>query len=393
MSRSLFNYKNNLLCFDETSLSDLSVVKNYQDPVLIYKKSLIEERIQWVKSWSSLKQLHFAVKSNFSPTVLQLFLKNKCGLDVVSLGEIQAGLKQGFSPQDIIFSGVGKTSRELEWSIDHGIYQINVESISELKKIIHLAEKKNKVVAVGLRVNPLIDAGTHPYISTALKDSKFGIQLEDLKECLQLFKTTQNVKFKCLSFHIGSQILETNAFKQSIEKMKILFLELKSEFSELDRFDVGGGLGIDYKSHDMNNDLERWLSLKKIYEDELNHFNADILCELGRFVVARSGVFVSQVQYIKNKNCLVLDLGMNNNMRPSLYQAHHAFYNLKNHAQTKNKYKIVGPVCESSDIFHQNYELTPVQENDLLVMADCGAYVRSMASDYNLRPIAEEVFI
>ncbi len=393
MSRSLFSYKNNSLCFDETSLSDLSVVENYQDPVLIYKKSLIEERIQWVKSWSSLKQLHFAMKSNFSPTVLQIFLKNKCGLDVVSLGEIQAGLKQGFSPQDIIFSGVGKTSRELEWSIDHDIYQINIESISELKKIIQIAEKKNKTVHVGLRVNPLIDAGTHPYISTALKDSKFGIQLEDLKECLQLFKTTKKVQFKCLSFHIGSQILETNVFKQSIEKMKTLFLELKSEFSELDRFDVGGGLGIDYTSHASGEDLERWLSLKKIYESELNDFKADILCELGRFVVARSGVFISQVQYIKNKNCLVLDLGMNNNMRPSLYQAHHAFYNLNNHTQNKNNYKIVGPVCESSDIFHQNYELTTIQENDLLVMADCGAYVRSMASDYNLRPIAEEIFI
>ena len=179
MSRNLFTYKNNLLFFDGANLSDLLQVKNYTDPVIIYKTSLIEERIQWVKSWSSLKQLHFAVKSNFNPTILQLFLKNKCGLDVVSLGEIQAGLKQGFSPQDIIFSGVGKTRHELDWSIDHGVYQINVESISELKKIIQIAEEKNKIVSVGLRVNPLVDAGSHPYISTALKDSQFGIHLED----------------------------------------------------------------------------------------------------------------------------------------------------------------------------------------------------------------------
>lgn len=393
MSRNLFTYKNNLLFFDGANLSDLLQVKNYTDPVIIYKTSLIEERIQWVKSWSSLKQLHFAVKSNFNPTILQLFLKNKCGLDVVSLGEIQAGLKQGFSPQDIIFSGVGKTRHELDWSIDHGVYQINVESISELKKIIQIAEEKNKIVSVGLRVNPLVDAGSHPYISTALKDSKFGIHLEDLKECLNLFKKTKNVQFKCLSFHIGSQILDTHVFKQCIEKMKILFLELKSEFSQLDRFDVGGGLGIDYKSDDVSQDHQRWLDLKKIYESELDHFGADILCELGRFVVARSGVFVSQVQYIKNQNCLVLDLGMNNNMRPSLYQAYHGFYNLKKHSENKIDYKIVGPVCESSDIFHQNYKLTSVQEDDLLIMADCGAYVRSMASDYNLRAIAKEVFI
>lgn len=393
MSRELFTYQNNDLHFAGSKLSALPVVANYQEPVLVYQKSLISERIAWVKSWTKLKQLHFAMKSNYHPEILKLFKDGGCGLDVVSLGEIKHGLDCGFSPKDFIFSGVGKTIAEIEFAIDQQIYQINVESAAELRRISDIATRKNKKISVGLRVNPLIDTPTHPYISTALKDSKFGIDLNDVPECLDVIKKNPPVEFKCLSFHIGSQILDPLVFKESVEKMKVYFLELKKQFPNLDRFDVGGGLGIDYKSHNLDTDFERWTSLKSAYNDSLKDFDADILSELGRFIVARSAVFICEVQYIKNKNMLVLDLGMNNNLRPSLYQAHHHFYNLKKHSDTKLNYSLVGPICESSDVFHRNFPLFETKEMDLLVMADCGAYVRSMASTYNLKNIASEVFI
>ena len=393
MSRDLFTYQNNELYFAGAKLSDLPCVRNYQEPVLVYQKFLIAERIAWVKSWTKLKQLHFAMKSNYHPEVLKLFKVAGCGLDVVSLGEIKHGLENGFSPKDFIFSGVAKTIPEIEFAIDNQIFQINVESAAELRRISDIALKKNKKVSVGLRVNPLIETPTHPYISTALKDSKFGIDLNDVPECLDVIKKNPLVEFKCLSFHIGSQILDPLVFKESVEKMKVYFLELKSQFSSLTRFDVGGGLGIDYKNHDLDQDFDRWTNLKKAYDESLTNFDADILSELGRFIVARSAVFICQVQYIKNKNMLVLDLGMNNNMRPSLYQAHHHFYNLRKHSDKQTNYALVGPICESSDVFHKNFSLGETKEMDLLVMADCGAYVRSMASNYNLKNIAPEVFI
>jgi len=393
MSRNLFSYNDRKLNFAGIDLNQLPEVQDYSEPFIIYKKSLIIERIKWVKSWQKLHQLHFAVKANFHPHILKLFLDHHCGLDVVSGGELRAGIEVGFKPQDFIFSGVGKTKHELEFAIDLGIYQINVESPSELKRIAEISRAQNKKVAIGLRVNPLIDTPTHPYISTALKDSKFGIDLQDVPECLEVFKNNQQLSFKCLSFHIGSQILEPQIFRETVDKMKVYFLDLKKNHSTLDRMDIGGGLGIDYKDHNIAHDFSRWLHLIGEYDQALTGFNADIVSELGRFMVARSGIFISQVQYIKNKNMLVLDLGMNNNMRPSLYQAHHHFYNLVKHTDHQKKYSLVGPICESSDVFHKSFELFETQENDLLVMADCGAYVRSMASEYNLKNMAREIFI
>ncbi len=399
MPRNLFYYQNlpqrpdQSLFFEGINLINLDQVKNYSEPFLIYKKSLIKERIQWLKSWPQLTQLHYAMKANYHPEILKIFLDQGCGLDVVSLGEIQAGFEIGFKPKDILFSGVGKTVAELEFAIEHEIFQINVESQSELKRIIQIAKNKNKKVAIGLRVNPEIEVSTHPYISTALKDSKFGIDLGELSEVLALIQTEPLIQFKCISFHIGSQILQTEVLNEALIKMKKLYLDLKKDFNLLNRLDLGGGLGIDYHHHDTNDDEQRWLNLKNNYSDILKDFKDEVYCEMGRFMVARSGIFISQVQYIKKENMLVLDLGMNNNLRPSLYQAHHHFYNMiKSSVALLKNYSIVGPICESSDVFHKKFNLYPVAEGDFLVKADCGAYVRSMASQYNLKNIAPEYF-
>lgn len=393
MSRNLFNYQDNALHFSDLNLSEIPVIKNYTEPVIIYKKSLLKERIQWLKSWYTLKRLHFAMKSNFNPLILKEFLASGCGLDVVSLGEIQAGLSAGFSTKDFIFSGVGKTYTELEFAIKNEIYQINVESVSELRRISEIAEKYHKTVDVGLRINPLIDGQTHPYVATALKDSKFGIQSDDITECLTIIKKNSKIRFKCLSFHIGSQITDVRIFQESILKMKKLFLDLKPQFPELDRFDIGGGLGLDYHNHDVNLDFFVFQQLQNVCDDALKDLDADILSEMGRFLVARAGIFICQVQYIKNQNMLVLDLGMNNNLRPSLYQSHHHFFNLYQKSNIKKDYSIVGPLCESSDQFHKSFPLYEVSELDLLIKADVGAYVRAMASQYNLKNIATEVFV
>ena len=395
MSKELFQYKDKNLCFNDIQLNQLELIKNYKKPIILYQKSIIQNRINWIKSWKSLHRLHFAMKANDNIEILKLILQNNCGVDVVSLGEVKKALLVGFKPADIIFSGVGKTKYEISEAIDMQIYQINVESISELLRIQHIANQKNKKVNIGLRVNPEVDAKTHPYIATALVDSKFGLAMTDLPDCLKILKSSAHLVFKSISYHLGSQIMSAEPFSDAVKKIKPFFKKLQTEFTTLDRLDLGGGLGIDYKNHDMKKDEFNWQNLKSVYENELQDIKADFLLEIGRFVVARSGVLISEVQYIKktqNKEIVILDVGMNNLMRPSLYQAYHHIFALKKNENQK-KYMIVGPICESTDFFHKDFDICQLNEGDLVAICDVGAYGRSMASNYNLQDIAEEFFI
>ena len=395
MSKTLFHFEHNQLCFDGVQLSHLNLIRDYQRPVMLYRKNIIAERIGWMKSWKKLHRLHFAMKSNDHIEILKLFLAQNCGLDVVSIGEIEKAYAVGFKPIDLIFSGVGKTKYEISKAIDDGIYQINVESISELRRVQELAKIKKTSVNIGLRLNPQVDAQTHPHIATALMDSKFGISTCDISVCLDMFRSSPQLIFKSISYHLGSQIMTAEPFQNALSKIKPLFLELQTEFKTLDRLDLGGGLGIDYKDHDLQNDFDRWEKLKSVYQTELADFPAQCLMEMGRFLVARSAILISQVQYIKkteNTEIVICDVGMNNLMRPSLYQAYHHVMPLKKSSHEK-KYMIVGPICESTDFFHKDIQTTKLNENDLLAICDVGAYGRSMASNYNLQPIAEEFFI
>jgi diaminopimelate decarboxylase len=362
---------------------------------LLYQRHLIQQRIDWIKSWDKLHKLHFAMKSNDNVDVLKLILKNNCGLDVVSLGEIEKAKACGFKPQDLIFSGVGKTKFELSKAIDDDIYQINVESISELHRISQISKNQNKKVNIGLRINPEVDANTHPNIATALRDSKFGLARTDLEVCFNLIDANSNLVFKAISYHLGSQIMSATPFLDALRKVKPLFLKLQSKYKSLNRLDLGGGLGIDYKNHDLEKDEIQWRNLKAVYESELSDLKADFLIEMGRFVVARSAVLISEVQYIKkteNTEIVILDVGMNNLMRPSLYQSYHHMLPFLKRAMSK-KYMIVGPICESTDFFHKEILTSEIHEGDLIALCDSGAYVRSMASNYNLQPIVEEYFL
>lgn len=398
MSRDLFDYRHGELYFNNHQLTSLASVQNYHQPFYLYDLNLIQERLDAIKSWKGLHRLHYAMKANYSEEVLKLILKNGCGLDVVSLGEIQHGLSCGFSPSDIIFSGVGKTKTELRWAIQNDIYQINVESLSELQRVAALCEEQKKTASIGLRLNPEVDAKTHPHIATALHDSKFGFSMSDLPEINSILQNNPRLKLVALSYHLGSQIVEAQVYEEAIVKIKPLYLEMRKKFPTLQRLDVGGGIGLNYHDHDLSHDFKRWDQIKQIYSRELNDFGAEVLFEIGRFLVARAAVLVAQVQYIKKteyKNFAILDVGMNNLMRPMLYKAYHHIYPLIKKTNPPNEYLycVVGPLCESTDVFHHNIQLSELKSDDLVIIADVGAYCKSMASHYNLQPIAQDSFL
>lgn len=397
MSRKLFFYKDVELQFGAKPFALSKYVKNYKRPVIVYDKNLIKERIKWIQQWKGLGRLHYAMKANFNPELLKIFKKSNCGLDVVSLGEMKHAMKVGFKSKDFIFSGVAKSSKELVWAIDNEIYQINIESISELKRVIHISNKKKKKVQVGLRLNPEIDAETHPSISTALKDSKFGLDFEVARVAIQMIAAEPRVELKALSFHLGSQIMNVKVFEKALAVMKPFYKEAQKLCPELDRLDLGGGLGIDYRNSDLDLDQNRWQDLQKVFTRELKDFKAFILLEVGRFLVARSGVLLSRIEVIKEtsyqKKFLILDVGMSHLMRPALYQAFHDIWPLKLKSGPTTTYEVVGPICESTDVLLAEKDFSPVEENDFVAICDVGAYGSSMASNYNLRDAALEIFV
>ena len=396
MSRKLLQYQQNQLCFGLNPKPLQNFVKNYDRPVIVYDLDIIKERIGWIQRWAGLGKLHFAVKANFHPRILRTIKEAGCGADVVSVGEIKRAVECGFQMSDIIFSGVGKSREELSWAIEREIYQINVESISELKKIIQISKSLNKEVNLGLRINPEVDAETHKSISTALKDSKFGLDFETGRECIRLIAAAESVNLKSLSFHLGSQILNVSVYEKAIRVMRPYFEDAKKICPELDRMDLGGGIGIDYHDADSEQDERRWAALQSLYEKELKGFQATFLLEIGRFLTARSGVLISRIEIIKNtpaKKFLILDAGMTHIMRPALYDAFHRIMPLQLKEGAKQTYDVVGPICESTDVLGSDREITPVSEEEFVAICDVGAYGSVMASDYNLRDRVLEVFI
>ena len=397
MSRKLFQYKGVDLNFGVTPTPLHNYTQNYRQPVLIYDTAVIKERVEWIQKWKNLGRLHYAMKANFNLEILKLFKQLDCGLDVVSLGEMQWALQAGFKPQDFIFSGVAKSITELQWAIENEIYQINIESLSELKKIIQIADQKNKLVSVGLRINPEIDAETHPSIATALKDSKFGLDFTTAQEAVQIIAGQSRVQLKAISFHLGSQILNVKVFEKALKIIKPFYKQAKKVCPDLDRLDLGGGLGIDYKSTDLDQDHKRWIALVDILNKELVDFDAHYLLEMGRFLVARSAVLISRIEVIKrtssNKKFLILDVGMSHLLRPALYQAYHEIFSLKLKSGAQSFYDVVGPICESTDVIVKNKSFSALDEGDFVAICDVGAYGSSMASRYNLRDEAIEILI
>lgn len=389
-------YINNELHFGPEKKNLSPLVANYVRPIYVYDLAFIKSRFKQMAEALAGVRLYFAVKANPNPQVLQCLKSVGAGADVVSLGEIKRALESGFSPEDIVYSGVGKTKHEITEALQLGVLQINVESLPELQRIGDIAEKMGKKAQVALRLNPDVSIQTHPYIATGLRDNKFGMELSlipELSACLS--KYANSLELVGVSLHLGSQMLEFSGYQEALTKLKSVYINLKKDFPSLRRFDFGGGLGVVYEKQDLPLEsrlLQEYASLTKSI---LSDLNCELQSEPGRWLVAHAGVLLTQVQYIKKtsaKTFVIVDSGMNHLIRPSLYEAEHQILPLVKTGKAVTC-DVVGPICESSDFFVKDYKLDQVQEGDFLVVTDSGAYGYSMASTYNLQELPLEICI
>jgi len=369
------------------------LAKKYSTPLYCYSLKKIKENIKnFQKSFKSIDPLVcFAVKANPNKTILRLMGKLGLGADVVSIGELMKALKSGIKPNKIVFSGVGKTSREIIYAIEKSILLINAESKSEILEIERIAKMKKKRVNVGVRLNPNTDAKTLSQISTGKKDDKFGIPEKDLLNIIKYMKNSKYLNLKCLSVHIGSQILNHSPYEKMLKVLKRIINKAKFKFEYID---LGGGMGIDYENKNKNLNLNRYSkSIKKIFPKN----KSKIIFEPGRSIIGNSGFLISKIIYIKEghkKDFIILDAAMNDLMRPALYNANHRIIPAnRNNKKTKKTYEFVGPICESTDKFSTLKGFQKLKEKDLILICDVGAYGMSLSSNYNLRPKSTELLI
>lgn len=372
-------------------------IRKFRDlptPFYYYDLDVLKSNLDILKqeSRSSGIKIHYAVKANPNPRILKMICSYGLGADCVSWNEIAAALEAGIKPSEIVFAGVGKSDKEIESAIKAGIFCFNCESIPETEVINQFAAAQNKVVNIALRINPLIEAHTHKYITTGIEESKFGINTWELEEVLNKLKELTNLKLIGIHFHIGSQITRMSVFQSLCARINELQDWFSARNAELKIINIGGGLGIDYQDPDNSPKFAEYFSLVKEFVrlrpgQEL-HF------EPGRSVVGQCGSLISKVLFIKagsNTLFAVLDAGMTDLIRPALYQAYHKIENLTSDGKIF-RYDIVGPICESSDTFGKYVELPETRRGDLIAIRSAGAYGESMASRYNLRDLPRAIF-
>ena len=374
-------------------LSIKNILKKNRTPFYIYSESQIA--FNFLKFANTFKKtdplICFAAKSNSNLNILRVLGKLGAGADVVSGGELLKALKAGIRPNKIVFSGVGKTEEELKIAINKKILLINCESESEAKLVNNLAKKLRKKVSIGFRLNPNVDAKTHKNISTGKAENKFGLSIKNFKVFLKTVKTFKNVKLEALSVHIGSQILNDTPFRKTLNVMSKLIKELKLNLKYVD---LGGGFGINY------NDKEKPINLSK-YSKLVHNFskklNCKIIFEPGRSIIGNTGLLISKIQFIKkgaNKNFIILDAGMNDFMRPALYEAFHKIIPIsKKSSRMKGKIEFVGPICETTCKFGVYKNYPKINVNEFVAITNVGAYGSSLSSNYNTRPLVAEILI
>ena len=385
-------YINDILYFDNVNLNN--VVQNYQTPVYIYSKDKIVENYKnyddnFKKFNIKNYQVCYAIKANENLTILKILAKLGCGADVVSGNEIKKAIISGILPEKIVYSGVGKSNEELEYAINQNISQINIESKEEFFEIEKIVKKINKIANISFRINPNIDAGTIDKITTGKKENKFGIDFDTAKELIELANKNDLLNLKGLSVHIGSQILDITRFEATFEYLA----EIYKKYPNFTTIDLGGGLGIEYKTTDKTPSYSDYIQLIKRY---FNNDSLKIIVEPGRSIIGDAGIFLTKIEYIKKtptKNFIIVNGGMNNLIRPAMYDAYHHPLLVNIQSQNKEIYDIVGPICESSDTFVKSVELNSTDENNYIAFLSAGAYGRSMASNYNLHDIAGELLI
>ena len=374
-------------------LSISNIAKKTGTPCYIYSENQIKENyIKFVNTFKKINPLIcFAAKSNSNLYILRSLGKLGAGTDVVSAGELLKALKAGIKANKIVFSGVGKTEEELKIAINKKILLINCESESEAKIINKIAKKSNKKISIGFRLNPNIDAKTHKKISTGKADNKFGVSIKNFSVFFKEIKKLKNVKLEALSVHIGSQILTDVPYKKVLTVLSKLIKNLKLNLKYID---LGGGFGINYSKKDKPINLKRYSNLVHSFSKKLN---CKIIFEPGRSIVGNAGILVSKIQYIKNgtnKKFIILNAGMNDFMRPALYDAQHQIIPvIKISQKIKGMIEFVGPVCESTCKFGKYKNYQKVSENDFVAITNVGAYGASLSSNYNTRPLIAEILV
>lgn len=367
--------------------------RNIETPFYYYDTALLKATLDAI--CSEIEQypnfhIHYALKANANPKLLPLILQAGFGADCVSGGEIDAAINAGFAPEQIVFAGVGKSDKEILLGLRNDILCFNVESVPELQVINELASKEGRVANVCVRINPDIEAHTHKNIRTGLAENKFGIAWSEMIEVVKLANTMPNIHFKGLHFHIGSQITDMDDFRGLCLRINELQDQLEMNGWQAEMINVGGGLGIDYsqpQQHaipDFHAYFQTYATYLKLRPEQSVHF------ELGRSIVGQCGTLITRVLYVKqglNRQFAIVDAGMTDLIRPALYHAQHTVENISSVANSYEQYDVVGPICESSDVFGENVQLPVTQRNDIIAIRSVGAYGETMASCYNCRQL------
>ena len=368
--------------------------KEVHTPFYFYNTALLKETLQKIKKEISAHKnyiVHYAIKANANPKLLRLIAQAGFGADCVSGGEIERALDTGFPASKIVFAGVGKSDWEINLGLDNDIFCFNVESEPELEVINELAKAKGKIASVAFRINPNIGAHTHANITTGLAENKFGIAMKDMEHIIQKAEQLCHIRVLGLHFHIGSQILEMDDFIALCQRINQLIEQLRQAHHQIEHINVGGGLGIDYE-HPDKHPIPNFSSYFNTYAKYLNLSDGQQLhFELGRAVVGQCGSLVTRVLYVKQgatKQFIIVDAGMTDLIRPALYQAQHQIENLDSR-EILEKYDVVGPICESSDVFAKDILLPKTHRGDLIALHSAGAYGEIMASQYNCRALPQ----
>ena len=389
-----FHYRDGTLYAEDVSVEQTA--RTVQTPFYLYSERQIRSQM---RAFTEAAARHlpfftvcFALKSNANLSVIRLIASMGGGADIVSGGELLLALKAGIAPEKIVFSGVGKTREELTLAVEKGIGQINLESAEEADMLEEIALKAGKKVRVAVRVNPDVDAHTHQKITTGKKENKFGVAWESARPLYRRLAQSEVLLPVGLDVHVGSQLLETEPFAAAFDRAAGIVEALKADGIRLETIDVGGGLGVAYRESDAPCSVDAYM---KTVADRLGKTGCRIIFEPGRFLIAPAGVLVSRVVRVKHtpeKDFLVLDAGMNDLIRPAIYDAYHGVKPVKEGKAVK-AYDVVGPVCESSDVFGKGRMLPEMKAGDPVVLETAGAYGSSMGSNYNFRPLCAEVLV
>ena len=366
--------------------------REIETPFYYYNADLLRETLQTIRTEAGKYNkfcVHYAIKANANPKILGIIRESGLGVDCVSGGEIEAAIKAGFPASKIVFAGVGKTDKEINLALDHDIFCFNVESIPELEVINELASAKSKIARIAFRINPDVGAHTHANITTGLAENKFGISMQDMDKVIDCSLGMNHVKFVGLHFHIGSQILDMGDFIALCNRVNELQEKLYARQIIVEHINVGGGLGIDY-AHPNRQPIPNFAEYFATYHKHLRLRPQQTLhFELGRAVVGQCGSLITRVTYVKqgtNKQFAIVDAGMTDLIRPALYQAYHKIENISSE-EPAEAYDVVGPICESSDVFGKAIDLNKVHRGDFLALRSAGAYGEIMASQYNCRQL------